>query len=228
MGNICELLMDDVRYREAMKTCMNCGTCTAICPAAEFYDYDPRKICDIIQRQNDEEIDMMLRADGIWYCGQCMSCKTRCPRGNVPGLLISVLRKVSQELGYFTESKKGIQQFALVKTIGANIKETGYCVHPDRVDYEQHLEQGPIWKWYREHIEEIAPKLGANYHGDGPGALRTIRRETLDELNKIFEYTGANDFLKTIEQYAKNKTGLKDDGELYKNVCAVQTENHTG
>ena len=218
MGNLCKLLMDDVRFSEAMKTCMNCGTCTAICPAAEFYNYDPRKICDIVQRQNEEEIDNMLRADGIWLCGQCMSCKTRCPRGNVPGLLITVLRKVSQDLGYFAESKKGIQQFAIVRTIGLNMKETGYCVHPDRVDYDLHYEQGPIWKWYKENIEEIAPRFGANYHGDGPGALRKIRSETLDEINRIFEITGANVLFKDIETHAKNKTGIKDDDKLFISV----------
>jgi len=218
MGDINQLLMEDTRFREALKTCMNCGTCTAICPAAEFYDYDPRKICDLIQQQNEEEIDHLLRADSIWYCGQCMSCKTRCPRENVPGLLITVLRKVSQELGYFTESKKGIQQFAIVKSIGSNIKEIGYCVHPDRIDYEKHLEQGPIWKWYKENIKDIAHRLGANYHGDGPGALRTIRQETLDEVNKLFEATGANDFLNKIATSAKNKTGLKEDNELFNSV----------
>lgn len=224
MGNICNLLMDDPRFQEAMKTCMNCGTCTAICPAAEFYDYDPRKICDIVQRQNEEEIDNLLRNNQIWYCGQCMSCKTRCPRGNVPGLLITVLRKVSQELGYFTESKKGIQQFALAKAIGSNIKEIGYCVHPDRMPYERHPEQGPIWKWYKENIEEIAPKLGANYHGEGPGALRTIRKETMDEVNKIFELTGGNELLEKIKTYAKNKTSVKDDDELFERVYTDTTE----
>ena len=33
-----EQLAQDVRFQEGMKGCMNCGTCTAICPAAEFYD----------------------------------------------------------------------------------------------------------------------------------------------------------------------------------------------
>lgn len=224
MGNICNLLREDPRFREAIKTCMNCGTCTAICPAAEFYDYDPRKICDIVQRQNEEDLDNLLRNNQIWYCGQCMSCKTRCPRANIPGLLITTLRKVSQELGYFTESKKGLQQFALAKAIGSNIKEIGYCVHPDRVAYELHPEQGPVWKWYKEHIEEIAPKLGANYHREGPGALRTIRQETLDEINKIFEVTGGNELLEKIKTYAKNKTGIKDDGELFEQVYTDTTE----
>ena len=223
MSNLYDLLMDDIRFHEAIKTCMNCGTCTAICPAAEFYDYDPRKLCDIVQRRNEEELDNLLRGDSIWFCGQCMSCKTRCPRGNIPGQLITVLRKVSQELGYFTESKKGIQQFALAKAIGSNIKEIGYCVHPDRVSYELHPEQGPVWKWYTEHIADIAPKLGANYHNDGPGALRTIREEAIEEINKIFEVTGGNRMLENIKTYAKNKTGVQDDDELFKRVYSETT-----
>ncbi len=128
-----------------------------------------------------------------------MSCKTRCPRGNVPGELISILRRASQELGYFSESEKGMQQKQLMNSIERNILEIGYCVHPDRVDPEYHPEQGPIWEWYREHIEEIAPKLGANYHGAGAGALRTISEEDLEEVRRIFEVTGGMKLKEKVE-----------------------------
>ena len=187
--NLTEYLQKDVRFAEALKACMNCGVCTAICPAAEFYDYDPRRICDIVQRGDEEAIEQLLRSDTIWYCGQCMSCKTRCPRGNVPGELISVLRRASQELGLFRNSEKGRQQTQLMKTLQGNILEIGYCVYPDRVDPDYHPEQGPIWEWYREHIDDIAPKLGANYHGSGSGALRDIPEEDLEEVRRIFEVT---------------------------------------
>ena len=206
MGSLYDLLIQDVRFEESLKACMNCGVCTAICPAAEFYPYDPRKICDIVQRRNEEEIEAMLRSDTIWYCGQCMSCKTRCPRGNVPAALINILRKVSQELGYFAESRMGCQQSKLVDGIGQNILELGYCVHPDRVDPDKYVEQGPVWKWYRENIEEIAPKLGANYHGDGPGALRTIRKETMEEIHKIFEATGGIELMEQIKREVSEAT----------------------
>ncbi len=33
-------------------------------------------------------------------------------------------------------------------------------------------------------------RLGGNYKGDGPGILRKIPDEALDELRKIFEVTG--------------------------------------
>jgi heterodisulfide reductase subunit C1 len=190
MGNLTDLFKQDIRFKEALKACMNCGICTAICPAAEFFSYDPRMICDVVQRDDEEAIENLLRSETIWYCGQCMSCKTRCPRGNVPGEVINILRKASQELGYYSESEEGRKQKRLMESVGNNILEIGYCVHPDRVDPKLHSEQGPIWAWYVEHIQEIAPKLGANYHGEGSGALRTIRRETLEEIKQIFEVTG--------------------------------------
>ena len=199
MSTITDYIKQDVRADEALKACMNCGMCTAVCPAAEFYDYDPRRICDTVQRGDEAEIERLLRSDTIWYCGQCMSCKTRCPRGNVPGELISVLRRASQELGYFTESKMGRQQKQLMNSIERNILEIGYCVYPDRVDPEYHPEQGPIWQWYRENINEIAPKLGANYHGQGAGALRDIPEEDLNEVRRIFEVTGGMKLKEQVE-----------------------------
>ena len=198
MSNLIDYLKQDVRADEALKACMNCGVCTAICPAAEFYDYDPRRICDTVQRGDETEIEHLLKSDTIWFCGQCMSCKTRCPRGNVPGELINVLRRASQELGYFNESEKGRQQKQLMNSIGKNILDIGYCVHPDRVSPDYHPEQGPIWEWYIENIEGIAPKLGANYHGDGAGALRKISEDDLDEVRRIFEVTGGMKLRDTV------------------------------
>jgi heterodisulfide reductase subunit C len=211
---------------------MNCGVCTAICPAAEFYKYEPRKICNIIQQQNEEEIERLLRSDVIWYCGQCMSCKTRCPRGNAAGSLISVLRKVSQEMGFFTQSEKGRQQLAIKRVIGEGIMERGYCVHPDILDPSIHPEQGPVWTWFKENIEEICEKTGANYKQDGAGALRQIRQENLDEIKKIFEVTGASELFETIETHSKTKSqemnlGFDNSDEYFKEILTKNSNNHT-
>jgi len=198
MGNLIDIIKSDVRYEDSLKACMNCGICTAICPAAEFYDYDPRRICDTVQRGDEEQVEKLLRSDTIWYCGQCMSCKPRCPRGNVPGAVINILRKVSQDMGYYKESHMGRQQTDLMGVIGNNILEIGYCVHPDVVFPEKHPEQGPVWEWYIKNIKEVSPKFGANYHGEGAGALRKINPETMEELRNIFRVTGGMDFHDTI------------------------------
>jgi len=226
MGNLTTLLLQDVRYKEALNACMNCGVCTAICPSAEFYNYDPRKICDIVQREEDVEIEKLLRSETIWYCGECMSCATRCPRGNTPGLVIIALRKIAQQLGYFVDSEKGRQQLVLKEVIGGSILERGYCVHPDIVSPELHPEQGPIWKWYRDNIKDIAPKLGANYHGEGAGALRHIAEKNLDEMKAIFHATGAFDFQNHIEKFSNEKKGNTSNEEYLNNIYTTNNNTH--
>ena len=155
-----------------------------------------------------------------------MSCKARCPRGNAPGLVIMVLRKLSQQRGYFTESEKGRQQFVIRKVIGQNILNTGYCIHPDIVYPETHLEQGPVWKWYHDHIEDIAPKLGANYHGEGPGALKKSSRENLDEIRKIFEATGAMAYFERIDHFSNKEKGNQSEEAYINKVYTCNSGIH--
>lgn len=199
MGKYYDLLMRDVRMKEGMNACMGCGICTGVCPAAEFYNYDPRQIVMIVQTQDDEAIEQLLKSETIWYCGECMSCRPRCPRSNTPAYVIQALRRLSQELGSFTLSEKGRQQFALKRTVGHNILETGYCIRPDRVDPALHPEQGPVWKWIHENDEAIFERFGGNYRKPGAGAMREIDPESMAELHRIFEVTGGSDFFENIE-----------------------------
>ncbi|HNX54932.1 MAG TPA: 4Fe-4S dicluster domain-containing protein [Prolixibacteraceae bacterium] len=211
-------LTKDVRFEEGLKSCMNCGVCTAICPAAEFYDYDPRLIAGIVQSKDEKRIEELLKSDTIWYCGECMSCKTRCPRGNTPGLIIMALRSLSQELGYFAESEKGRQQLAIKRVIGENIVNKGYCVLPESLVPELHPEQGPVGEWIYENKEEVFARVGANYNGEGEGALRKIPQESIDEIKKIFEVTGGYERFEKIEHFSKLKAkemGYSENGDNY-------------
>jgi len=184
---------------------VNCGICTAICPAADFFEYDPRSIAITVQSRNVEKIIALLKSDTIWYCGQCMSCKTRCPRNNCPGIIINVLRKLSQETGAFVESRMGRQQYLIVQTIGTNILTHGYCVHPVALVPETHPEQGPVWRWIYENMHEVYEAVGANLDGEGPGALRKISSQDLSELYHIFEISGGLKLYHTIEHFSKLK-----------------------
>jgi len=219
-----ERLTEDIRFQEGMKACINCGTCTAICPAAEFYDYDPRCIVDLVQNKNEAELEKLLRSDLIWYCGECMSCITRCPRSNAPGLIIIALRSLSQDLGYFTDSEKGRQQIVLKRAIGDTILETGYCLYIRKITHEAHPESGPIWKWITDNADQLFIRLGANLDGKGTGVLRKIPQENLDELKRIFEVTGGMERFNKIEEFSAKKAeemGLSMDEyckQTYSNV----------
>jgi heterodisulfide reductase subunit C len=235
MGELYEKLQGDVRFREGLKACINCGTCTAICPAAEFYNYEPRAIIDIIQLKDDNRIIELLKGDEIWYCAECMSCKTRCPRGNAPGLVIIALRSLSQETGYFIESEKGRQQLALKRMIGETILEKGYCVHASHIDLERFPEQGPVWQWVHDNLPEVMERVGGNYEGNGPGILRKMSYEAMEELHRIFEVTGGMERFKKIERYSRVKareegvefTGKGVDEGYYKKVYTENNQKHT-
>ena len=216
MGRLFDELSKDYRFKEGLKTCINCGTCTAICPAAEFYKYDPRRIVDTVQRKDESEIEALLRSDTIWYCGECMSCVTRCPRGNGPGLVIMALRNLSARLGYFTDSEKGRQLWPLTKALNNNILHTGYCIHPSTFDCDEYPEAGPISRWVMDNKEEVYGRLGANYEGKGPGVLRHIPQEDLDELQAIFDETGGTERMEAVERASRDKAAeLGMDFEEY-------------
>jgi len=205
MGKLYETLMQDYRLREGLKACINCGTCTAICPAAEFYRYDPRRIVDIVQSRDDDQIEALLRSDTIWYCGECMSCVTRCPRKNAAGLIIMALRSLSIDLGYFVESEKGRQQYLLVKDLCSNVLDYGYCVYPRRFDYKGHPEAGKVWKWEEQHLDDVFKRLGGNLDGEGRGAMRRIPQEDLDQLKRIFDETGATARMENVDRAGKEQ-----------------------
>lgn len=192
-------LQNDVRFIEGLKACINCGTCTAICPAASFYDYDPRQIAITVQNGSEHDIESLLKSNTIWYCGECLSCKTRCPRGNTPGYIIQALRNLSQQSGLYMHSEKGRQQLEIKRRVGDNMLKYGYCVYVDEINTEEHPEQGPVWDWFRKNTASILQKLGANYKGDGAGTLRKISENDMAELRNIFKETGAIERFEKIE-----------------------------
>lgn len=233
MGSLYNQLKQDIRFEEGMKACINCGTCTAICAASEFYNYDPRIIVDTVQSRDEHKIEELLKSETIWYCGECMSCKTRCPRGNTPGLIIMALRALSQEMGYFVESEKGRQQLAIKRTVGEWILSKGYCLYLEGVGTNLHPEQGPVWDWLQKNWADVFKRLGANYQGEGPGILRKIPEEALEEIRKIFDETGATVRFEKIEKFSKEKAkelhlefGEGIDNEYFSHIYSHNNNKH--
>ena len=230
MGKYFDMLSEDIRLMEGLKACMNCGVCTAVCPAAEFYNYDPRQIVAIVQSREDEEIEQLLKSDTIWYCGECMSCRPRCPRGNTPGYVIQALRTLSQKLGFFVESEKGRQQLALKRLIGDIILATGYCRTPRNIHPDLHPEQGTVWEWIYQNDNDIFGRFSDCYGKEGAGALRRIDDESMAEIHRIFEVSGGKSFYDTIDLHSERKAReMGYDGateEYMMETYTYNSENH--
>jgi len=231
MASLKEELLKDIRFVEGLNSCINCGVCTAICPAARFYDYDPRMIVDAVQKGNEVEIEQLLKSDAIWFCGECLSCKTRCPRGNTPGYLIQALRALSIETGLFIESEQGRKQLALKRTIGEHMLKYGYCVYIDEVNTEMYPEQGPVWDWLKQNRKEVLERLGTSYQKNESGTLRQIPEESLHDLRRIFDETGATERLEKLEVLSAQKAyelGIDFRGEKDAYFDSLYNNNESG
>lgn len=207
-------LEKDIRFIEGLNSCINCGVCTAICPAAEVSDYDPRMIVNSVQMRDESALIKLLKGDEIWRCGECLSCKTRCPRGNTPCYIVQALRALSIETGFFAESRQGRKQLAVKRTVGDHILKYGYCVYIDEVEEKMYPEQGPVWAWLRKNREKILKRLNTSYNQDKPGTLRKTSQESLDELKRIFDETGGTARFEKIEEYSAKKA--KEQGIEFK------------
>ena len=77
-------IQSDLRFDHELNGCLNCGICTATCPAAHYYDFSPREIVQLLWTENLEGIYDAMQ-EKIWACAQCYTCAARCPFGNSPG-----------------------------------------------------------------------------------------------------------------------------------------------
>lgn len=62
---------------ENIKDCMQCGKCTAGCPASSSMDILPHQVIRLLQLG---QLDKVANSQTIWSCASCFTCTTRCPR----------------------------------------------------------------------------------------------------------------------------------------------------
>jgi len=229
MGKLYDELSRDIEIKHSMHACMDCGTCTAICAAAEFYDYSPREVMDITQSRDDDRIRELISSDKIWYCGQCLSCKQRCPRGNNPGGVILALRRLSIKHGLFAESEKGRQQLLAKRVFGDNMLKRGYTLTAANPVPSHFPELGEDWEYYYDHLKEMRQWWGVPMDlENSPGSHRVIPEKGMEELRAIYKATGAVKLMEQIEGGMAKKLGGKEEVEKYwKNwQDSVDTRNY--
>ncbi len=73
---------------ENVQRCMQCGTCSAVCPMAESADIPVRQLMLLLQHGCAEEVQ---QASSAWLCASCHTCEVRCPRGiDIPAVMEAV------------------------------------------------------------------------------------------------------------------------------------------
>lgn len=77
---------------EGLMTCMQCGTCTSVCPCGEISDYSPRMILRSIALDGATTVSV---DEASWTCVTCNNCNEHCPRGiGILDIIKSIRRRV--------------------------------------------------------------------------------------------------------------------------------------
>ncbi|PKK85031.1 MAG: heterodisulfide reductase [candidate division Zixibacteria bacterium HGW-Zixibacteria-1] len=58
-------------------SCIQCGTCSGMCPMSPYMDFTPRQIIAMIRAGCKGEV---LSSYTTWLCASCYSCTVECPK----------------------------------------------------------------------------------------------------------------------------------------------------
>jgi heterodisulfide reductase subunit C len=62
---------------EKLRDCIQCGTCSGICPMSIYMDYTPRRLIAMAREGFKDEV---LRSFTLWLCTSCYACMVTCPQ----------------------------------------------------------------------------------------------------------------------------------------------------
>jgi heterodisulfide reductase subunit C len=95
---------------ETLRSCMQCGSCTATCATAYAMDYTPRQLWHMARLGM---VDEVLNSKTLWLCSNCYSCTLRCPRELPLTETMGTLKRLAEEEGIrgYKESRNFYRAF---------------------------------------------------------------------------------------------------------------------
>jgi heterodisulfide reductase subunit C len=176
-------ILADPRMRdhaEGFLSCLQCGICTSVCPAARFADYSPREI----SRRALDGDPTLLEDDSVWLCFYCYTCQSRCPRGNSVAVINQVIRGLQVEGGY------GIRHVAMFADWAIQFYERGMGGTPAEFLPRIANAFGPRWREFIERRDAMREELGL-------GSMYPSER-AVEEMRVLMDRTGFTDRLAAI------------------------------
>ncbi len=81
---------------DSLRTCIQCGSCTASCPTANRMVVSPHRLGRLIRLGMEEEV---LASGSYWQCTSCDACSLHCPRGITMMEVIVELKRHARRRG---------------------------------------------------------------------------------------------------------------------------------
>jgi Fe-S oxidoreductase len=82
-----------VENGERFRTCLQCGSCSGVCPFGYLMDYPPGRM---IAGLRAEEFSLVLETDTVWMCVSCYACAQICP-SKIP-ITAGLMTRTKEEL----------------------------------------------------------------------------------------------------------------------------------
>ena len=191
-ADLFEQVKADIRFGDYLYGCYECGICVGACPSAKFYDFSPRRIAQAAAREDVDLVYQQMQED-IWECSQCFSC-LRCPRGNNPGGIITIMREVAVRNG-LASAKEALVGYS---RIIYKIMSTGTQVSPDMLRPDAFPDWGPETADVADNLDLWRRALPAEtMHTTSTGW--SVADRTLVELYVIWLETGALDMIAEVD-----------------------------
>jgi Fe-S oxidoreductase/predicted DNA-binding transcriptional regulator YafY len=78
---------------ERIKMCLQCSSCSGICPFGHLMEYHPRKMIAALRAG---VFDLVMETDSVWLCVSCYACTEVCP-AKIP-LTAGLMTRTKEEL----------------------------------------------------------------------------------------------------------------------------------
>lgn len=102
---------------EAIWDCLQCGTCSAICPVSVYMDRTPRRLIGLIRGGFRDEV---LSSLSIWICTSCYACSVECPEKiRITDIMYIAKRMAIKESSYHRFVVPAVEE-AFVKMVRKN------------------------------------------------------------------------------------------------------------
>jgi Fe-S oxidoreductase len=82
-----------VENGERFRTCLQCGSCSGVCPFGYLMDFPPGRM---IAGLRAEEFDLVMKTDTVWMCVSCYACSQICP-SKIP-ITAGLMTRTKEEL----------------------------------------------------------------------------------------------------------------------------------
>ncbi len=80
---------------ERVRECMQCGTCSSICPVSIYMDITPRRLMAMADAGFKDEV---LHSFTIWLCASCYACTVNCPKDiKITDVMYGLKRRAIEE-----------------------------------------------------------------------------------------------------------------------------------